>query len=392
MYLVLMDSMIFTDRRTGALVSTPHQVEAFVPAPLPPNLDLGSLVMPLSQATLAVGELNGASRRLANPSMLVRPLQRREALTSSAMEGTFTTEDDLLLADAGLEDAPDQGSIEVRNYLRALTTALDLLQTGGLPICHRVICEAHRILLSGVGSQRGAHRAPGQYRQEQNAIGGVGRGIENARFVPPPADHASRCMDELEAYINRADRGAMPPLIDIALVHYQLETIHPFLDGNGRVGRMLISLMAVERGMFDAPLLYVSPELEHRKDEYINLMLAVSTNGKWEAWIGFFLDVIERSARSSIAVVDRLIQLQADYRQRAAAVSRTANAVTLVDRLFEVPIVTVRDVQDMFDITYRPARNTIDKLVEQDILKEVSGHYPAVFVAPGIMRVAARTP
>lgn len=383
-----MDPSQFGPDSTGTLVATPYEVKAFVPNALPPDLDYARLTVPLARATQAVGELKGASRRLTNPYILVRPLQRREALTSSAMEGTFTTEDELLLTDAGIEEAGDQAAIEVRNYLRALTESIRLLREDGLPICHKLIKRSHEILLSGVGSYRGAHRAPGEYRDDQNAIGGARRGIEHARFIPPPASEALRCMDDLEAYINRSDRNMTPALIDIALVHYQLETIHPFLDGNGRVGRMLISLMAVERKLFDAPLLYVSPELESRKDDYIDLMLKVSVEGAWEEWLIFFLDVVERSAISSIKVVDKLISLQERYRELMTARSRSANPVGLVDLLFENPIITVRDVQDKFSVTYRAARNTIDRLIEGGILVEIKRYHPTVFIAPEIMKVA----
>ena len=383
-----MDVSTFGRDRTGTLIETPFGVSAFIPNPLPPDIDLGEITNPLTRATSAVGELKGASRRLVNPYILVRPLQRREALTSSAMEGTFTTEDDLLLTDAGINDDATQASIEVRNYLRALTESLRLLQVENLPICHKVIRTAHRILLTGVGAYRGANRNAGEYKTEQNAISGKKAGIQNARFIPPPPDYAQRAMDDLEAYINRPDRDQSPALLDIALVHYQLETIHPFSDGNGRVGRMLISLMAVERNLFDDPLLYISPALENRKDEYIDLMLRVSTHGEWIAWITFFLEVVEHSAISAIAVVDRLITLQEDYRARVTRATRSTNAVGLVDMLFNQPIVTVRDVQDSFGVTYRAARMTIDKLIDEGILFEVSRYHPTAFIAPEIMRVA----
>lgn len=385
-----MDTSQFGKRSTGILIDTPHKVSAFIPDPLPPAFELEKLIVPLQNARDAVAELRGASRRLNNPYILVRPLQRREALTSSAMEGTFTTDDDLLIADAGIDEGSDQASIEVRNYLRALSEALRMLQEDGMPICHKVIRTAHDILLSGVGSHRGANRNRGSYKTEQNAIGGVKRGIENARFVPPPPQQTLECMDQLEAYINRPNRDMTPPLIDMALVHYQLEAIHPFSDGNGRVGRMLISLMAVERKLFETPLLYVSPELEGRKDEYIDLMLRVSTEGKWTDWIRFFLEVVEDSARGSIKVVDRLIDLQTNYRELITRSTKAANAVALVDMLFDNPLVRVRDVQDAFSVTYRAARNTIDKLIEHNILFEVKRLHPTAFIAPEILRIADR--
>ncbi len=387
-----MDPKQFSANSTGTLIKTPHNVFAFIPDPLPPELDMAKLAIPLSEAMQAVGELRGASRRLSNPYILVRPLQRREALTSSAMEGTFTTDDELLLADAGIDEASDQASIEVRNYLRALTETLRMLEVDGLPICHKMIKTAHDILLSGVGSHRGANRNRGQYKTDQNAIGGARRGIEHARFIPPPPNEAQKCMDQLEKYINRSDKDSIPALIDIALVHYQLETIHPFSDGNGRVGRMLISIMAIERQVFDTPLLYVSPELENRKDEYIDLMLKVSAEAAWEEWIIFFLDVVARSAHASIKVIDRLLRLQENYREKVTMATKAANAVSLVDMLFVAPIVTVRDAQNAFNVTYRAARNTIEKLIEQEILVEVNRYHPTVFIAPEIMKVADQVP
>lgn len=386
-----MDPAQFGARSPGTLVDTPYSVSAFVPNHLPPDLDMSRLILPLTSAMQALGELHGASRRVSNPYILVRPLQRREALTSSAMEGTFTTDDDLLIADAGLDETSDQASIEVRNYLRALTESLRMLQEDGLPICHKLIKSAHDILLSGVGSHRGANRNRGEYKTDQNAIGGIRRGIEYARFIPPPPREAQKCLDELERYINRDDRDEMPALVDIALVHYQFETIHPFSDGNGRVGRMLVSLMAIERGIFDLPLLYVSPELEDKKDQYIDLMLKVSVDGAWEEWVEFFLNVVEDSARGSIKIIDRLIALQENYRSRVTQATRTSNAVSLVDMLFTVPIVTVRDVQDEFGVTYRAARSTIDKLIDLGILVEISRLHPTAFYAPEIMRVADRS-
>lgn len=197
-------------------------------------------------------------------------------------------------------------------------------------------------------------------------------------------------MDELEAYINREERSDVDSLIDLALVHYQFETIHPFSDGNGRVRRMLISLMAVERNLFELPLLYISLELEDNKDQYIDLMLEVSQKGMWENWINFFLNVVAESARNSVQVIDKLLALQEQYRADISQASRTSNAVALVDLLFERPLVSVRTVQDEFNVTYRAARNTINKLVERGILYEVPKRHPAVFIALEIMKVADR--
>jgi Fic family protein len=379
-----MDASAFVDPSTGHLVRTINGHQAFVPAPLPPDLDMGALAIPLADAMKAVGELQGACRRLANPYFLVRPLQRREALTSSAMEGTFTTDDDLLLAEIGFEDRRDDAAREVNNYLRALSEALAAMNR--IPLSHRVLRTAHKTLLAGVTPRRGANKRPGEYKIDQNAIGG--RTLDDARFIPPPPEEARRCMDELEAYINRGGREGTPALLDMALVHYQLETIHPFADGNGRVGRMLISLMAVERNLLEMPVLYMSPALEANKDEYIDLMFNVSARGDWNAWLMFFFRMVCVSAAETISTIDRLIALQVDYRDRAARAMRSANAVNLVDFLFERAAVTVPDVQRQLNVTYHGARNIVSKLVEVEILREVPGLYPKVFVASGILRVA----
>ena len=379
----------FDVNMTGTLVLTPFNVRAFIPHALPPKIDLAPLTMPLAEAMQCIGELKGASRRLTNPYILVRPLQRQEALTSSAMEGTFTTDDELVLAEAGLEEQSNSAAREVRNYLSALQNSLISLQEDGLPISHRMLKQAHKTLLSGVGSKRGAHKKPGEYKTEQNAIGG--NRIETARFIPPPPSETQKCMDKLEAYINRPDLEYEPQaqaLIDIALVHYQLETIHPFADGNGRVGRMLISLMAVERNLFDMPLLYVSPALENSKDEYIDLMFNVSAKGQWTEWIIFFLKKVCETAQQTIRTIDRLIELQDEYRSSVSDM-RTANGIKMIDYLFETPFLSIPIASNVLGITYRPAKNIIDRLVDLDVLTEISDSHPKLYIARKIITIAA---
>lgn len=193
-------------------------------------------------------------------------------------------------------------------------------------------------------------------------------------------------MDGLEAYINRPDRSN--PLLDLALVHYQFETIHPFMDGNGRVGRMLISLMAIERGLLDMPVLYISPVMERRKDEYIDLMFTVSAKNAWSDWLRFFFSCTAETCRETVLTIDRVIALQDEYRAAAAAAMRSASAVTLVDHLFEQPAISVSDAQQVLGVTYAAARKTIDRLIELKILAEYPGTYPAVFLARGILDAA----
>lgn len=374
----------FQDSSAGTLVPTIERQKAFVPAPLPPRIDLGSIAMPLAAAMQAIGELRGACRRLQNPYILIRPLQRREALTSSAMEGTFTTADQLLLAEAGARADTDESTREVVNYLNALNESLDLLKE--LPISHRVIKKAHETLLSGLSVARGARKQPGEYKRDQNWIGG--HTISQARFVPPPPAETQVCMDNLERYINREEKNPPALLLDLALVHYQFEAIHPFADGNGRVGRMLISLMAVHNGLLETPVLYMSPVLERYKDQYIDLMFNVSAKGAWNDWFLFFFDRVAESCRETIETIDRLIELQNRYRSVAAEAARSNSALTLVDLLFDRPAITVRDAQDRLSVTYRAAKLTIEKLVEIGILKEFPDKYPKVFYAPTILRVS----
>ncbi len=369
---------------TGKLVSTIARQNAFVPAPLPPSLDLGTIALSLGKAMQAIGELKGACRRFQNPYILVRPLQRQEALTSSAMEGTYTTADNLLLAEVGVEKKGDDSTREVVNYLTALNESLSLLKN--LPISHRVIKRAHEILLSGLSSSRGASKRPGNFKVEQNWIGGVT--IEKARYIAPPPLETQVCMDKLEAYINRPDAEYPTPLMDLALVHYQLEAIHPFADGNGRVGRMLISLMAVHSGLLDMPILYMSPVLERHKDVYIDLMFNVSAKGEWTEWLNFFLEMVADSCRETITVVDRLIDLQTDYRAQATAAGRTTTALSLVDFLFERPAITVTEAKEKLNVTYPAARSAIDKLVDLNILTPWKDTYPKIFYAPTILRAS----
>ena len=374
----------FIDPTTGQLIRTLQDQWAFVPASLPPALDRSAIAVKMGEAMMAVGELKGACRRLVNPSILIRPLQRQEALTSSAMEGTFTTADDLVLSEVDDGGSPDDSTREVRNYLRALDGAMQMLEK--LPIGYRVLTTAHRMLLSGLSRARGAQKKPGEYKTDQNFIGGGS--IANARFVPPPPAEAHRCMDARERYINRPPEAFPNPLTDLALAHYQIETIHPFADGNGRIGRMLVSLMAVQSGLLERPVLYISPALEDAKDEYVDLMFNVSTRGEWSSWLNFFFDKITETCRATIQTIDRLITLQDGYRQQASASMRSGSAANLVDLLFANPATTVTDAATRLDISYPTARKAIDKLVEIGVLQEIPHRYPKTFIARGILDAA----
>ncbi len=380
-----MDILAF-EKPSGEIVTTIEGYQAFVPAPLPPKLDLVRLTAPLVRTMQKVAELKGASRRLPNPHILIPPLQRREALTSSAMEGTFTTVDDLVLEEAGLSIGPGDDTREVFNYIVALQTSLERMKK--IPISHRLIKEAHVQLLRRLSDQRGANKRPGEYKQLQNMIGG--KTLQLARFVPPPPAQAQTAMDSLESYINRPNPEPSSQLIDLALVHYQFETIHPFSDGNGRIGRMLTTLMAVQFDLLDLPVLYVSNALESKKDEYIDLLFAVSARSEWENWIVFFLDAIAESCAETIATIDRLIALHADYRKKAPTIGRSANLVEIIDQLFNTPVLTIPNVQKLLGVTHRAALLMVEKLSAAGILREIPDRHPRLFTAPEIIAISNR--
>ncbi|WP_302480226.1 Fic family protein [Sphingomonas bacterium] len=237
----------------------------------------------------------------------------------------------------------------------------------------RLLRNAHRTLLTGVQKHRGATIDAGELKRDQNWIGGDGR-VETARFIPPPPQQARDAIDDLSEFINREDRGGIPPLIDAALAHYQFETIHPFADGNGRVGRMLITLMLIERDVLPQPLLYMSPWLERHKDEYIDLMFQVSRDGAWQAWLSFFLRGVIASAHGTIKVVEALQDLQQKYRQMFQTARRSALIPRIIDLAFEQPVMTVSEIANRTATSYQSAANNIAPLVAAGITKEIGSH------------------
>ncbi|MFT4278767.1 MAG: Fic family protein [Rhodopseudomonas sp.] len=374
----------FEGSPSGSLVPTERSQWAFVPNPLPPaQIDLAVLAEPIAEAAQALGELNGIGRTLPDPYLLIRPLQAQEALTSSSMEGTYTTLSDLLLVEAGAGEqnrAPD--TREVLNYRRALSAAIESLDT--FPLSLRTLCDAHRTLLGGVTRQRGANVRAGEFKQHQNFIGAYE--IENARFVPPPREQTIACMSDLEKFIHRDDRNGLPLLVDAALIHYQFETIHPFADGNGRIGRMLITLHLFAAKAVKQPILYLSPTLEGRKDEYIDRMYQVSRKGEWVGWIRFFLEMVTQSCHAAVSTADRLLAVQRAYRSRLQKAGRSANLLSIVDLLFRSPILSIPQIAEHLGVTYRAAQLNVDTLLSANVLHEFTGtSNPKYFAARDIL-------
>lgn len=381
-----MDSKGFSHACTGQLVPTIGGRKAFVPDPLPPQeLDLNPVLPILSRAMQAVGELKGIGRTIPNPMLLVRPLQRREAVSSSGMEGTYTTLSDLLLFEAGASTPDRQAdNREVLNYVRALEGAITDLET--LPISARLIRRAHARLLHGVSTARGAQVEAGEFKRDQNWIGGSGS-IETARFIPAPPQQTPDAIDNLMKFINRPERKGASPLIDVALAHYQFEAIHPFGDGNGRVGRMLIALMLAENEVLPQPLLYMSPWLEQHKAHYIDLMFEVSQTGNWIPWIHFFLRAVAESAEETIRVVQRIQDLQREYRERFQTARRSALMLRIIDLAFERPVMSVTDIAQALGVTYAGAANNVRELLREGVAEEIPWAYPKLIRFPGVMEV-----
>ncbi|HEV8564791.1 MAG TPA: Fic family protein [Actinomycetota bacterium] len=354
---------------------------AFVPPPLPPglNLDLG-LVGALSAADRAIGELGGAGVWLPEPHLLIRPFLRREAVLSSKIEGTVTTLTDLVLFEADAPSGPKGSDVqEVFNYVRALENATEPGRT--LPLSLRLIRDVHRTLMTGV---RGGYATPGEFRRSQNWVGPPGCLLNEATYVPPPVDEMLACMNALELYLHEA--SDIPPLLRVALVHYQFEGIHPFLDGNGRVGRLLVSLLLLEWGLLPKPLLYLSAFFEAHRDEYYDRLLAVSTDGDWHGWARFFLEGVSAESADVIDRAKRLHDLRNEYRARLQVTRASALLLRLVDHLFEQPAIRIAVAEEILGVTFRAASLNVQKLLDAGILQEVTGRERnRVFVAHEIL-------
>jgi Fic family protein len=379
-------------------VPTADGAEAFVPAPLPKTLPLeGSTLHLLAWAEHALGELSGVTARLVNPYLLGSPLLRREAILSSRIEGTYATAEQLAMFEAG-SPPPDErqrnDAREVLNYVDAMR--LGVAQLRKIPISLRLIQMVHGRLLKGV---RGESQRPGEFRTLQNYIGREADGIRGARFVPPPVLEMRQALSELEEYLHIAPHGPPAPgqepdptlaplLIRIALAHYQFETIHPFRDGNGRVGRLLIPLLLISHGRLREPLLYMSAYLERNRDAYYDLMLRVSQAGAWQQWIDFFLRGVAESARESVDLAGTLLGLRDRWQQQFQAARSSALLLKLIDRLFQVPSITISRAAEVLKVTPAAAANNIGKLVAAGILKERTGRRRGqVFVAMDIVRI-----
>ena len=360
------------ERQTGTYTNTTaagERVPAFIPhalPPVPPVLLDGALAERLEAATLALGRLDGISALLPDVGLFLYAYVRKEAVLSSAIEGTVSSLSDLLLFERDeAPGVPVEDAAEVSHYVAALEHATEM-QRSGMPIANRMLRETHRILLS---HSRGAGKAPGEYRRSQNWLGGTRPG--NASFVPPPHTAVPDCMAALERFVNaRAD--GVPALLRAGMVHVQFETVHPFLDGNGRLGRMLVPLMLCDAGMIQAPLLYLSLYLKRHRTRYYSLLDAVRRQGDWEAWLAFFLDGVRETANEAVDAAQRSRALFAQDRDRIVATGqRTGSTLRVFDALRERPILTIADACRATSLTFPTVSAAMRLLTSLEIATEL---------------------
>ena len=376
-----MDHAQFSKRSPGRLVATSESAAAFVPDPLPPKLELGWKTLSLlEEAGRGLGELAGVGGMLPNPQLLIRPYMKREAILSSQIEDKFATMQQLALFDISAE--PENADVqEVANYVAALEYGLN--RVNELPVSLRLIRELHERLLMGV---RGEGQRPGEFRTRQNFIGRLGQNITEARYVPPPPAELMGTLYDFEAGLHAT--WEFPLLVKIALTHYQFEAIHPFNDGNGRIGRLLITLQLHQEGLLPSPLLYLSAFFEAHQASYYDRLLAVSQNGEWEEWIAFFLQGVAEQSRDAVRRTRRVLALREEFHHRVQTPRGSALLTQLIDELLVVPAVTASQVRKLLGITHRSAQRNIEKLEQAGILKEITGHARnRVYVAYDILAV-----
>ena len=376
-----MDLDAFTSGRLGTVRKTVDGYHAFFPAPVPRELDYdATTVRKLTEATAAVHRLAGVSRLLPSTEILMGPYVRLEAVLSSRIEGTQTSVGELLLfeADDPGNAAAEGDLLEVVNYTHALDHALKALDR--LPLSLRLLRETHAILMSGV---RGEAMTPGEFRRSQNWIGPPGSTLQTARFVPPPVEAMNDALTDLERFLHEDE---LPNLVALALAHYQFEAIHPFLDGNGRIGRLLVPLVLCQRGVLERPMLYLSAYFERHRSRYYHLLFETSATGDPMPWINFFLDGVAEQSRDAEERTVTLVDLQRDIREELLAAKATNTTLRLAGSLLDRPYVTAKRVTRELEVTAPTAHKAIDTLVDQGILTEVTGRKRnRVYLSPRIM-------
>lgn len=377
-----MDISKFTNNAPGKLVpitATWGEDHSFVPDDLPPPWEMTTeLWILLAEAKQQIGILEGLGRNLPNPALLLRPLADREAILSSRLEGTFSTPKEFLLFELEPKEPSSKEDrvndhLEVFNYRQALRHGTQ----SELPICNRLIKQMHEVLMQGV---RGGDKSPGQFRRKAVGIGWRGR------FIPPPENRVDDSMDALTKYCNLRTRN-IDPIIQCFLVHYQFETIHPFTDGNGRVGRLLLAIM-LQKCCFTKPWLYMSDYFERNNEEYVERLFDVSAKGEWIEWIEFCLDGVITQTEETVKRCDRLRELREDFLRRISGVGGSVRLNEIVDCIFNSPFIRVSALPDLLNISYPTAKTDVKKLEDAGILKDVQDAYPRTLYSPEVFDVA----
>lgn len=357
--------------RSGRYITQLEGYRAFIPAPLPPDPPIAmdkELTRLLSDADRALGRVDGVASILPNPVLFVAMYVKHEAVFSSQIEGTQSTLEDVLEYEVNPKgEARPKDVEEVVNYVRAMNYGLNRLSE--LPLSLRLIREIHAELLKGV---RGGERTPGEFRHSQNWVGPAGCTLKNAEFVPPPPHEMHAALDNLEKFLH--DRTSLPLLIHCGLAHAQFETIHPFLDGNGRIGRLLITLLLCERDVLQRPLLYLSYYLNAHRAQYYDRLMAVRNDGDWEGWLKFFLRGVYEVSRAATETARAVLQLREQHRDAVAQhLAGSTNGLRLLDYLFEHPVISVRMAQELLNSSYVTAANIVQEIENLGILQEITG-------------------
>lgn len=355
-------------QRAGQYIRQPANYRAFIPKPLPPEPPLAwddELLTLLSAADQSLGRLDGVADTLPNPDLFVGMYVRKEAVLSSQIEGTQASLVDVLEyeANVGQQRLPSDVR-ETSNYVQALNAGLKRLNE--LPLCNRLLREIHGILMQGV---RGQERTPGEFRTSQNWIGPPGSNLNNASYVPPPYYEMTQAIGDLEHYLNSG--APTPLLIKAGLAHAQFELIHPFQDGNGRLGRLLITFLLCHHRALTRPLLYLSSWFKQHQDEYYARLHAVSHSGDWEGWLKYFLQGVSQVSQEAVATARRIIALREEHRQLVDDQVRSQSGLALLDALYETPLVTVNEIRDQLKVSYGTASNLTKDFVQAGILQEI---------------------
>ncbi len=378
----------FKNSAAGKCIKTLGGYWAFIPNPLPPRIEYDQeIINLLSDADRLLGELSGTGRLLPNPYLLIAPYVRREAVSSSRIEGTQASLNDLFFFEAEEQQLPKVPDVrEVRNYVRAMEYGINRLKK--LPVSIRLVKEIHKILMEGV---RGKHATPGELRRTQNWIGPPGCTLNESTYVPPPVEEMKQSLGKWEKYLHSNPK--QPPLIQCALMHYQFETVHPFLDGNGRIGRLLITFFLCEKNYLTQPLLYLSAFFDRFRDEYYSRLLAISQQGDWHGWVKFFLRGVATQSKDALTDARKILDLHTKYQNVLRNTKKIPVAAhRLIDELFANPVISIAGLSKKWDTPFISVKRGVSRLVEIGILREATDRKRnKLFIATELMKLLTTT-